>query len=36
MESTTKSPEKVLKIQKGTTSEIEDVPNPVYLQWQAQ
>jgi cytochrome c biogenesis protein ResB len=36
LEGTTKSPEKVLKIQKGTTGEVEDVPNPVYMQWRAQ
>jgi hypothetical protein len=36
LEGTIKLPEKVLKIQKGTTGEVEDVPNPAYLQWQAQ
>jgi hypothetical protein len=36
LEGTIKSPEKVLKIQKGTTGEVEDVPNPAYLQWRAQ
>jgi hypothetical protein len=36
LEDTTKSPEKVIKIQKGTSGEVEDVPNPAYLQWRAQ
>jgi hypothetical protein len=36
LEGTAKSSDKTLKVQQGTAGEVEDVPNPTYLQWQAQ
>jgi hypothetical protein len=36
LEGTAKSSDKTLKVQQGTAGEVEDVPNPAYLQWQAQ